>query len=193
MTLLTSCQPLQSLLPPTPTPAPHGVVIDPPKPMPDFTLTNNKGVPTRLSDLQGKYVLMFFGYTHCPDICPLSLGDFKAIKKSLGEDASKVTFVFISVDGSRDTPEVLNNYVNAFDTEFVGLTGDDTEVAKIGINYGVHFEKQKATGSAAAYLVAHTTYSYLLDAQGQWRMVFPFKTPIESVARDIEKELAQAN
>lgn len=189
--LLSACQPLLALLPPTPTSAPHGVVIDPPKPMPDFTLTNNSGKAMSLSDLQGKYVMMFFGYTHCPDICPMSLADFKTIKKALGTDAAKVTFVFISVDGSRDTPEVLNAYVNAFDPEFIGLTGSDADVAKIGINYGVHFEKQQPTGSAAAYLVAHTTYSYLLDSSGRWRMVFPFKTPVDSVVSDIHKALAE--
>ena len=191
--LLSGCEPLQSLLGPTPTATPHGVGIDPPKQMPDFSLTSSTGKTLKLSDLQGQYVMMFFGYTHCPDICPMSLADFKSVKKALGNDAAKVRFVFISVDGSRDTPEVLNNYVNAFDTDFIGLTGNETDVAKIGINYGVHFEKQKATGTEAAYLVAHTTYSYLLDAKGRWSMVFPFKTPSESVATDIRKVMSEAN
>jgi protein SCO1/2 len=191
--MLSACQPLQSLMAPTPTATPHGVSIDPPKPMPDFTLTSSTGKTLKLSGLQGKYVLMFFGYTHCPDICPMSLADFKTVKKALGDDAAKVNFVFISVDGSRDSPEVLNNYVNAFDTEFIGLTGNETDVAKIGINYGVHFEKQKVTGTEAAYLVAHTTYSYLLDAKSRWRMVFPFKTPSTSVASDIRKAMSETN
>ena len=180
---------MQELFGPTPTSVPHGVGIDPPKQMPEFTLTSNTGKSFNLSDLRGKYVMMFFGYTHCPDICPMSLADFKSIKKALENDSSKVSFVFVSVDGSRDTPEVLNNYVSAFDPEFIGLTGSEMDVAKIGINYGVHFEKQKPTGSAAAYLVAHTTYSYLLDEMGRWRMVFPFKTPAQSVADDIHKAL----
>jgi protein SCO1/2 len=191
--LLAACEPLQGLMAPTTTPAPHGVAIDPPKAMPDFSLTNTDGKPLKLSDLKGKAVLIFFGYTHCPDICPLSLADFRAIKRELGDTARQMNFVMVSVDGSRDTPEVLGCYVKTFDPEFIGLTGTEADVRKIGLNYGVHFEKQKPTGTEAAYLVAHTTYTYLLDAQGRWRMVFPFKTPVESVAADIKQVLSQGN
>ncbi|MCL5997606.1 MAG: SCO family protein [Chloroflexi bacterium] len=188
---LASCQPLQSLIAPTPTSTPHGVTVDPPRQMPDFTLTDHDGKPMKLSNLRGKAVLIFFGYTHCPDICPLSLADFRLVKNELGDDAQKINFVMISVDGSRDTPEVMKRYVKAFDPGFIGLTGDEVTVRKIGINYGVHFEKQEPTGTAAAYLVAHTSYTYLLDAEGEWRMVFPFKTPAESVAADVRQVLTE--
>jgi protein SCO1 len=184
---LSACGSLQTLFAPTPTSAPSGVAIDPPKQMPDFTLTDTNAKPVKLSELRGKVVMIFFGYTHCPDICPFSLASFRLVKRELGTDASRVQFVMISVDGTRDTPEILGRYVKAFDTDFIGLTGDENDVRKIGLNYGVHFEKQQPTGTEAAYLVAHTTYTYLLDAQGQWRMVFPFKTPVESVAADIRK------
>ena len=190
MIVLMACEPLQGLIAPTPTETPHGVAIDPPRSMPDFTLTSTDGKPMRLSDLRGKSALIFFGYTHCPDICPFSLSQFIQVKKGLGEDASKVNFVMISVDGSRDTPEVLRAYVNAFDQSFIGMTGNDNDVRQIGLNYGVHFEKQKPSGEGEAYLVAHTTYTYLLDAQGRWRMVFPFKTPIDSEVADVKQILA---
>ena len=188
---LTACAPLQSMLAPTPTDAPHGVAIDPPRAMPDFSLTNTEGKQMRLSDLRGKAVVLFFGYTHCPDICPFSLSQFIMIKKGLGEDAQKVNFVMVSVDGTRDTPEVLGNYMRAFDVTFIGLTGSENDVRQIGLNYGVHFEKQKPTGASEAYAVAHTTYTYLLDSKGYWQMVFPFKTPIDSEVSDIRKVLAQ--
>jgi protein SCO1/2 len=188
---LTACAPLQNMFAPTPTDAPHGVAIDPPRAMPDFTLTNTEGKQMRLSDLRGKAVILFFGYTHCPDICPFSLSQFIMIKKGLGEDAQKVNFVMVSVDGTRDTPEVLRNYMRAFDATFIGLTGNENDVRQIGLNYGVHFEKQKPAGANEAYAVAHTTYTYLLDSKGTWQMVFPFKTPIDSEVLDIQKILAQ--
>jgi protein SCO1/2 len=188
---LSACAPIQNMIAPAPTDAPHGVAIDPPRAMPDFTLTNTEGKPVRLSDLRGKAIVLFFGYTHCPDICPFSLSQFIRIKQGLGSDAQKVNFVMVSVDGSRDTPEILGKYVRAFDATFIGLTGDENEVRQIGLNYGVHFEKQKPTGASEAYTVAHTTYTYLLDAQGSWQMVFPFKTPVDSEVADIQKILAQ--
>jgi protein SCO1/2 len=161
--------------------------------MTDFTLTNTEGKPTSLSDLRGKAILIFFGYTHCPDICPFSMAAFYAVKQELGDLAKQVQFVMISVDGSRDTPEVMRYYVKPFDPEFIGLTGPESDVARIGVNYGVHFEKQKPTGTQSSYLVTHTTYTYLLDAQGRWRMVFPFRTSVESMAADIKSVLAQGN
>jgi protein SCO1/2 len=190
---LTACSSVLSVLEPTPTDAPHGVAIDPPRAMPDFTLTNTEGKPVWLSDLRGKAVVIFFGYTHCPDICPFSLSQFILVKKGLGDDAKKVNFVMVSVDGTRDTPEVLGNYVRAFDSAFIGLTGNENDVRQIGLNYGVHFEKQKPSNQSGAYVVAHTTYTYLLDSQGRWQMVFPFKTPIDSEVSDIKKVLAQTH
>jgi protein SCO1 len=187
--LLTACEPLEGLFAPTATPPPRGVALDPPRQMPDFTLTDTDNKPLKLSDLRGKAIMIYFGYTHCPDVCPLSLADFRLVKKELADMASQVNFVMISVDGSRDTPEVMRPYVQAFDPQFIGLTGTENEVRQIGINYGVHFEKQKPTGTAAAYLVAHTSYSYFLDAEGKWQMVFPFKTPPASVAADIRQFL----
>jgi protein SCO1/2 len=170
---------------------PQGVVIDPPRPMPDFTLTDTHGKPVHLSDLRGKAILMFFGYTHCPDICPFSLSTFMKVKQGLGNDAAKVNFVMISVDGSRDTPDVMAAYMRAFDPEFIGLTGPDDDVRQIGVNYGVHFEKQQATNTSGSYIVAHTTYTYLLDADGRWRMVFPLRTPIDAEVADIQAVLRE--
>lgn len=187
--LLTACAPLEGLFAPTPTPPPRGVALDPPRQMPDFTLTDVDNKPLKLSDLRGKAILIYFGYTHCPDVCPLSLADFRQVKKDLAELADQVNFVMITVDGSRDTPEVMRPYIQAFDPQFIGLTGSENEVRQIGVNYGVHFEKQKSAGTAAAYLVAHTSYSYFLDADGKWQMVFPFKTPPASVAADIRQFL----
>lgn len=189
--LLTACSPFEALFAPTPTAEPRGVTLDPPREMPNFTLTDTDGNLRQLYDFRGKAMLVFFGYTHCPDVCPFSLADFRVVKEELGDLADHVSFVMVSVDGSRDTPEALRAYVKAFDPDFIGLTGSEVEVRKIGINYGVHFEKQTPEGTAAAYLVAHTSYSYFLDAEGKWQIVFPFKTPPVSVAADIRQFLSK--
>lgn len=190
--LMPACSEIEALVsPPTPTPVPRGILVDPPQKMPDFTLTDHNGQQARLSDLtrDGKAVMMFFGYTRCPDVCPLSMGDFKAYKKALGDAADKVRFVMVSVDGERDDPQTMKRYVTAFDPEFVGLTGPEQDVRQIALRYGVHFHKERPQGTQASYLVTHTAYSYLVDAALQWRMVFPFRADAELVAEDIRKIL----
>jgi protein SCO1/2 len=161
--------------------------------MADFTLLDQNGQPRKLSDSRGKSVLIFYGYTHCPDVCPLSMADFKRIKADISTSdpalASQVDFVMISVDGERDTPEVMKRYVEAFDPQFIGLTGPSSEVAAIGKDYGVRFEKQKPVGTQAAYLMAHTSFTYLLDAQGYWQYAFPFGTPPEQIAQELLRVL----
>jgi len=192
--LTTACSEIQALIgPPTPTAVPRGIRVDPPQQMPDFTLIDHNGQPTRLSDLtrDGKAVMIFFGYTRCPDVCPLSMGDFKAYKRALGDAADRVRFVMVSVDGERDDPETMRRYVTAFDPEFIGLTGPEQEVRQIGLRYGVHFQKEKPQGTEAAYLVTHTAYSYLVDASLRWRMVFPFRAGAELVAEDIKQILGE--
>jgi len=190
--VLTACQSTQSLLAPPPNTAlPQGQALNPPRQMPDFTLTNQDGKPTKLSDLRGKVVMIFFGYTYCPDICPTSMANFRQVKRELGDRAEQVYFVMISVDGTRDTPTVLKRYVQAFDPEFIGLTGDEATVRVIGVEYGVHFERQTPPGTQASYLVAHTTYSYLLDGNGLWRMVYAYRVPAENIVADIKYVLSE--
>jgi protein SCO1/2 len=179
------------LAPPVLTPTPGGLMIENAHTARDFELTNQLGKPTRLSDFRGKVVLLFFGYTHCPDVCPLSLSEFKKVKAKLAEAspalADKVAFVMVSVDGERDTPEVMRNYVSTFDASFIGLTGASDHVAAIGLDYGVKFEKQKPAGTQASYLIAHTSFTYLIDPQGSWRVAYPFQTPTDMVAGDVAR------
>ncbi|HEX3052462.1 MAG TPA: SCO family protein [Aggregatilineaceae bacterium] len=176
LTLLVGCadkksadQPAQ----PTATSGP-GTVLDPPREVGDFTLTSQTGDPLHLSDLQGKVVLLFFGYTHCPDVCPITLSDFKRVKANLGETAAQVAFVFVSVDGERDTPERLAEYIGAFDPDFIGLTGDDTTIKSITQDYGVFYQRESYDDPN--YLVTHTASTFVLDAQGRLHTVFPYAT-----------------
>jgi protein SCO1/2 len=177
------------LSPPVPTATVGGLIIDNSHPVRDFELLNQDNKPTHPSDWRGKAVLLFFGYTHCPDVCPLSMGEFKAVKNAIAAQApaltDKVAFVIISVDGERDTPDVMKNYVTAFDPSFIGLTGTPDRVANIGLDYGVKFEKQRPSGTQAGYLMAHTSYSYLIDPSGNWRVAYPFQTPVDIVTGDI--------
>lgn len=168
-----------------------GAVADPPRPIADFALTDQHGNTVNFSDFRGKPVLLFFGYTHCPDVCPTTLGEFRFIRTRLGEDADRVHFVFISVDGTRDTPEVLAAYLNMFEGSFVGLTGPEDVVAQIGQQFSVFFEISGATGtpSAAGYFVDHTAYTYLIDAEGQLIVTYPFSADPSGIAGDIRTVL----
>lgn len=174
----------------TPTAPPQGVIpLDPPRDLPDFTLPGSTGQSISLSGFQGKYTLLFFGYTHCPDFCPLTLAHWKNIKAALGDDAANVNFLFISVDGERDTPEVLAQYLSRFDAGFVGMSGDDATLATIGAPYGLYYELHKDEGEN--YSVDHTTQSYLINPQGDMVDVFSFDIPEETVVSTIRAEMAR--
>jgi protein SCO1/2 len=152
----------------------QGTVVDPPQELPDFTLTGVDGEPFSLSDLRGRFVLMAFGYTHCPDVCPLTLSEYKIIREALGDQADQVAFVFVSVDGERDTPERLAQYFDVRGvSDFVtGLTGPESDLRRIGVDYGLYFEKVKDPGTSENYLVTHTAASFLIDREGRLRMIF---------------------
>ncbi len=164
--------------------------IEPPRDMPDFTLTNQHGEPMSLSDLRGRYVLLTFGYTHCPDVCPLTLNEFRRIRESLGELAAHVAFVFVSVDGQRDTPQVIRAYFATRQLEgIIGLTGPEADVRQLGADYGLAFGRN-TTESQTAYLVSHTAGSFLLDPQGRWMMRYQFGVMPSLIAADLKTFMA---
>jgi protein SCO1/2 len=167
-----------------------GTAITPPQPMPNFELLNQEGALTRLSDLRGKHVLLFFGYTHCPDICPISLVNFKRIKAALGEQAHAVHFVMVSVDGERDTPEVMKHYVGSFDSDFVGLTERAFVVAQMAAPYGVRFERKITRTTQTEYVVGHTTDLYLLDAAGRLTKKYAYEADAAAIAQDVAAYVA---
>jgi protein SCO1 len=162
----------------------QGTLIDPPIPATDFTLTDQSGGTFRLSDQRGKIVLIFFGYTHCTDVCPLTLSNFKRVKQTLGSQAQHVEFVFITVDPERDSPEALRQDLANFDPSFIGLTGTRPEIEKVWKAYGV-YQAKVDNGSAAGYSVDHTAITYLIDPQGNWRLTYPFGMEIEKITSDL--------
>lgn len=165
-----------------------GSLYDPPLPAKDFTLADQHGQAFRLSENKGNIVLMFFGYSNCPDVCPVTLSDFKKVKAELGPQAERVRFVFITTDPERDTPERLSEYLEFFDPAIIGLTGSRAELEPVWDAYGVYQAKVE-TESSAGYLVDHTSRVYLIDTDNNFRMTFQFGTEPRAMAGDIAELL----
>ncbi len=168
----------------------QGSLIDPPVEAADFTLTEQDGSGFTLSEQQGKVVLIFFGYANCPDVCPTTLADFKRVHEALGDQADDVKFVFITVDPERDTPEIIANYVSAFNTDFVGLSGTEAELQPVWDAYYVVRNKIESD-SALGYLMEHSARVMVIDRQGNLRMTFPFGMAPEAITEDVQHLLAE--
>jgi len=135
----------------------------------DFALTDHTGKPRTLADFRGKVVVMFFGFTRCPDVCPTTLAELKAVKEQLGEDGKRLQVLFVTVDPERDTQKLLADYVPAFDQSFLGLYGDMAATARVAKDFRVFY--QKAPGKTPdSYTVDHTAGSYIFDPQGRLRL-----------------------
>ena len=171
------------------SPSFRGSVLEDPVTVPDFTLTDQSGQPFRLSDQRGQVVLLFFGYTSCPDVCPTTLGTWRKVHQALGEDADQAKFVFVTVDPERDTPERLGIHVNAFNPDFVGLTGTPDELEAVYTLFGVIHEKDTSSGSALGYLVNHTATTFVIDREGAWRLRETYGTEAEDFVHDIQQLL----
>ena len=147
----------------------------------DFTLTDHTGKTRTLGDFRGKVVVMFFGYTRCPDVCPTTLAELKAVKDQLGEEAGKLQVLFVTVDPERDTPKLLAEYVPAFDPSFLGLYGDSAATAKVAKDFKVFY--QKVPGKTPdGYTVDHTAGSYVFDPQGRLRLFVRYGNAANLVA-----------
>jgi protein SCO1 len=180
-------QPTTSITP-TPDYASNGViVIEPPLPMPDFTLTSQYNEPISLSDLTGKPTLFTFGFTHCPDVCPLTLGEMRVIHEALGAKADALNFVLISVDGERDTPNILRDYFALLNVDMflIGMTGAPNSVRELSAAYGVEFIYNEADENGN-YDVSHTAGMFLLDANQNWIRRYRYGTLAQVIAADIE-------
>ncbi len=148
-------------------------------------LTDHNGRHVTLDTFRGKLVVLFFGYTHCPDVCPTTLSDMSQALKLMGpEAASQVQVLFASVDPERDTPETLKAYVPYFNESFLGLYGTPEEVAKAAAEFKVMYRKHVEPG-ATGYLVDHSAGSYVLDKSGHLRLYLPFAHPPQDIAHDL--------
>ena len=162
----------------------HGFAMQPPKPAANFTLTAHTGERFSLHDFRGKLVLLYFGYTYCPGICPTTLASVAQVLHQLGARAHQVQLLMVSVDPERDTPDRLAAYVPPFHPSFIGLTGSPAEVAAVAPLFGVYYEKQETT-TDTSYLVDHSTMLLVIDQQGIMRLVIPFGAEVKDMMADV--------
>ena len=149
-----------------------------------FSLVDQSGKPFTEQDLTGKPSLVFFGSTHCPDICPTKLFEITQMLDSLGTDAGKVNVVFITVDPERDTQAVLQRYLALFNPEFVGLTGSDLELRRVTNAFQVVATRRELS-SAAGYAIDHSAFTYVVDKRGMLRELLTFGAPVDDIVNDL--------
>nr|WP_314169023.1 SCO family protein [uncultured Neisseria sp.] len=152
----------------------------------DFTLTDGDGKPFSLSDLKGKVVILSFGYTHCPDVCPTELLTYSDTLKQLGDQAKDVKVVFVSIDPERDTPEIIGKYAKQFNPNFIGLTATgDQSLPVIKQQYRVVSAKVNQKDDSENYLVDHSSGAYLIDKNGEVAIFSPYGSEPETIAADV--------
>ncbi len=187
MTLLVSCE--KSKPPTTPFQAIDVSWRYAEEPV-DFHLTDPNGKMRRLSDFEGKVVVVFFGYTHCPEICPTTLADLAQVMRLLGKDAEKVQVLFVTLDPERDTPKLLAEYVPFFHPSFLGLYGDTQTTAQVAKTFGVNYEKRVEKGS---YTLDHSDGTYLIGKRGKTVLLSPYNQRAELLVQDIRLLLQMAH
>ncbi len=162
------------------------------KPVPDspvapaFTLTDQYGTQRSLNDFKGKVVSLFFGFTHCPDICPTHLARQAEVMRQLGPQAEQVAVLFVTLDPERDTPASLKTYMDAFDPRFIALTGSTEQTNKVAKQYKIFWQKTPLPNSALIYTIDHTTNSFVIDQKGRLRLTVPHEMPAADVTHDLK-------
>lgn len=159
----------------------HATTYEPPEPASDFTLTDHHGEPRALSDFRGSPLFLFFGYTHCPDVCPLTLRMLDGALAGAGAPAEEATVLLVTVDPARDTPEALARYVRGYGSNVVGLTGEEAAIRDILASYGAYSEP----GREHPGLLAHTSYIFGIDSEGQIRVLLRPDDPADEFEQDV--------
>jgi protein SCO1 len=154
-----------------------------------FSLTDFNGQPRTLADFQGKVVMLYFGFVQCPDVCPTALSRAVAVMEQLGPQAAEVQLLFVTVDPERDTPELLREYMAAFDPAFMALSGSEEQIKAAADTFRVYYKKVP-TGSS--YTMDHTALTYLFDRQGRLRVALRHEQGADDYATDIRTLLAEA-
>ena len=155
----------------------------------DFHLTDQAGQPRSLADFKGKAVMLFFGYTHCPDMCPTTLAQMAHVRTGLGVDAQRVQGLFVTIDPERDTADVLARYVRAFDPSFIGLRGDAATTEALAKEFKVYFSSNQASADTADahehYTVDHMGAVYVFDPAGRLRLLMTPTTGVDAMTADV--------
>lgn len=171
----------------------------------NFTLTNQENKPVSNTDFLGKYMLVFFGFTHCPDICPTTMATLTSVMENLGADADKFAPILISVDPKRDTPQQLQKYLSNFDKRIIGLTGTNAEITSVAGHYKAFFSEvvpetlkddphaqhaghddHKAHGAEANYMVDHSGFLYVMDKKGEYIQHFPYDVSVDELTQTLK-------
>lgn len=155
----------------------------------DFRLTDHDGRARTLADFRGKAVAIFFGYTHCPDVCPTTLSDFAAALQQLGPLADQVQVIFVTVDPRRDTPDLLKQFVPAFHPGFLGMYTDTESLKQLANEFKVVYQKTSVKAEDD-YLIDHSAGTYVYDPQGRLRLLMPYGSSSDAIAQDLKALLA---
>lgn len=166
-----------------PTPEYKGARFDPPLEVTDFTLTTGDGKQINLNDFSNKIVLLYFGYTFCPDVCPATLADLASVQKQVDNSGDKLQVLMVSVDPERDTPDITHAYAHNFHPTFIGLSGTPEEITAVTQSYGIYVERHEGSAQSG-YMVDHTARTMLIQ-DGAIQLSYPFETPIEDIIHDL--------
>lgn len=158
----------------------------------DFALTDHNGQQRRLADFKGKVVVMFFGYTQCPDVCPTSMAELAEVKQLLGKDGDRLQGLFVTVDPARDTPEVLKGYMGNFDPTFLALYTTPDKLAELAKDYKVYYKRVDGK-TPTSYTMDHSAGSYVYDTQGRLRLFTRYGSGAKVLAADIAQLLKQTS
>ena len=167
----------------------YGSPYQDPNPAPPIPLLDTSGFPFQLKDYHGKIILLYFGYTFCPDVCPSTLANVRHILDELGDSSHEVVFMMITVDPARDSPENLEKYMSRFHPGYIGIWGEGEELEIVKQSYGV-FSETDPESDPVNYLVSHTARIFLIDQEGILRTGYSFGTSKEEILSDIEYLIA---
>lgn len=157
-----------------------------------FELTDHNGQVRHLTDFAGKVVVMFFGYTQCPDVCPTTMTELAGVKKALGKDGDRLQALFVSIDPQRDTPDVLKGYMANFDPSFLALSASPDKLAELAKEYKIYYKKVEGK-SATSYTMDHSAGSYVYDTKGQLRLFTRYGADPKGLTEDVRILLKQAS
>ncbi len=152
----------------------------------DLKLTDHTGKARTMADFNGKVVALFFGFTHCPDVCPTTMADMTSVMTKLGDDAKKVQVLFVTLDPARDTPELLAQYVPGFHPSFLGMTGDEATIKKTTRDFKI-YSQQVEGKTKGSYTIDHTAGMFVFDPSGRLRLFVSYGMPPDKITADIKQ------
>jgi protein SCO1 len=156
----------------------------------EFELTDHLGMVKRDEDFAGKWLLVFFGFTNCPDVCPTTLSEVAAVMEGLGDGTERVQPLFVSIDPERDTPAALADFVPLFDAGIIGLTGTPDQIAATAKGFFVYYEKIEEAAAPGGYAMSHSSQLFLFDPQAQFVKTYRYGTSAEEILADLRERIA---